>query len=106
WKQGPYAAESSRALYQQCTRLLQGKSQRVRDDGDFDDARAIGAHVVDATWSTAARVVDAYYRLPFLAHATMEPQNACPHVQADRVTIVSPMQSPVGALSRVSAITG
>jgi isoquinoline 1-oxidoreductase beta subunit len=95
WKQGPYAAESSRALDEQCTKLLLGQGLRVRDDGDFDASRA-----------RASKVVEAVYRLPYLAHATMEPQNACAHVQADRVTIVAPMQSPAGASYLVHALTG
>ncbi len=95
WKQGPYAAESSLALDEQCTRLLQGQGLRVRDDGDFDAARI-----------RASKVVEAVYRLPYLAHATMEPQNACAHVQGDRVTIVAPMQSPIGASYIVHANTG
>jgi isoquinoline 1-oxidoreductase beta subunit len=95
WKQGPHAAETSRALDEQCTRLLEGQGQRVREDGDFDGAR-----------SRAARVVDAVYRVPYVSHAPLEPQNACAHVEADRVAIVAPMQQPGGASRIANAITG
>ena len=67
----------------------------MRDDGDFDAAR-----------TRAAKVVEAVYRLPYLAHATLEPQNACAHVQADRVSIIAPVQSPIGASYMVHAVTG
>jgi isoquinoline 1-oxidoreductase beta subunit len=95
WKQGPHAQESSAALDEQCTRLLQGKGSRVRDDGDFAAARR-----------AAARIVEATYRVPYVSHCPMEPQNACAHVQADRVTIVAPMQQPGGASRVANAITG
>ena len=83
WTRGPYADESSASLDAQCAALLAGQGRRVREDGDFDRARA-----------AAARVVEARYRVPFVSHCPLEPQNACAHVQADRVTIVAPMQSP------------
>jgi len=95
WKQGPYADESSASLDAQCTRLLQGKGQRVRNDGDFDAARR-----------KAARVVEAVYRVPYVSHCPLEPQNACAHVQADRVDIIAPMQEPSGASRVANAITG
>lgn len=95
WKQGAHARESSAALDEQCTRLLQGKGRRVRSDGDFDAARR-----------AAARVVEAVYRVPYVSHCPMEPQNACAHVQADHVTIVAPMQQPGGASRVAHAITG
>jgi isoquinoline 1-oxidoreductase beta subunit len=95
WKQGPHAQESSAALDEQCTRLLKGAGKRVRNDGDFAAARR-----------TAARTIEAVYRVPYVSHCPMEPQNACAHVQADHVTIVAPMQQPGGALRVANAITG
>ena len=83
WTRGPYADESSASLDAQCAALLAGQGRRVHEDGDFDRARA-----------AASRVVEARYRVPFVSHCPLEPQNACAHVQADRVTIVAPMQSP------------
>jgi isoquinoline 1-oxidoreductase beta subunit len=95
WSQGPYAHESSASLDAQCTKLLAGSGRRVRNDGDFDRAR-----------SAAARVVTARYRLPYVAHATLEPQNACVHVEPNRVRIIAPLQSPGGASRLASRITG
>lgn len=95
WTPGPFASESSAALDEQCVRLLEGRGVRCRDDGDFDAARR-----------DAARVIEAVYRVPFVSHCPLEPQNACAHVQRDRVLIIAPMQQPGGA-SRVAAqITG
>ena len=95
WTPGPFAGESSRSLDEQCTRLLKGEGQRVRNDGDFDASR-----------SRAARVVEAVYRVPFVSHCPMEPQNACADVRADSVLIVAPMQMPGGASRVAAAITG
>ncbi len=95
WKPGAHSAESSAALDAQCTRLLAGSGQRVRDDGDFDAATA-----------AATRKVEAVYRIPFVSHCPLEPQNACAHVEADRVRIIAPMQQPGGASRIAHQLTG
>ena len=95
WTHGPYAEESSASLDAQCTKLLAGQGRRVREDGDFDRARA-----------AAARVVEARYRVPYVSHCPLEPQNACAHVQADKVTILAPLQSPGGASRVAHQLTG
>ena len=95
WTHGPYAEESSASLDAQCTKLLAGQGRRVREDGNFDRARA-----------AAARVVEARYRVPYVSHCPLEPQNACAHVQADKVTIVAPLQSPGGASRVAHQLTG
>jgi len=95
WKHGPHASETSAALDAQAEKLLASKGHRARDDGDFDAAR-----------KAAAKVVEARYRVPFVSHAPLEPQNACAHVEAGRVTIVAPMQQPSGASRVAHAITG
>ena len=95
WTRGPHATESSAKLDAQADALLAGSGHRARDDGDFD-----------ATYAAAAKRVEARYRVPFVSHAPLEPQNACAHVEADRVTIVAPMQQPSGASRVANAITG
>jgi isoquinoline 1-oxidoreductase subunit beta len=47
----------------------------------------------------AARRVEADYTVPFLAHATMEPQTCTAHVRPDRVEIWVPTQDPAIALA-------
>lgn len=95
WRHGPRAKESSAALDAQCTRLLAGDGRRVRDEGD-----------VDAAARSAKRTITATYRIPFVAHCPLEPQNACAHVEADRVRIIAPMQQPGGASRIAHELTG
>lgn len=95
WRRGPHAAESSASLDAQCARLLAGQGRRVRDDGDFDAARA-----------AAKRVVEARYRVPFVSHCPLEPQNAFVHVEKDRARVVAPVQMPGAAARAVVAVTG
>lgn len=95
WARGPFAAESSAALDAQCERLLARPGRIVREDGDFDAARR-----------AAARVLEARYRIPFVAHAPLEPQNAFVHVQRQRARVIAPVQQPAGAQRAVAAVTG
>jgi isoquinoline 1-oxidoreductase beta subunit len=63
---------------------------RSRIDGEA----ALGAERgdVDGALAGAAKVVEAEYALPFLAHATMEPMNATAHVTAARAELWTPTQ--------------
>jgi isoquinoline 1-oxidoreductase beta subunit len=53
-----------------------------------------------------AKVVDATYDFPYLAHYTMEPMNAVADVRADSCTIWAPSQGPDGVQSQVSRMLG
>lgn len=75
--------------------LLKGRGQMVNDDGDVDGALA-----------STARVIEATYETPYVAHATLEPQNCIADVRADRVLIVAPTQSPGLCSRKAHAITG
>lgn len=69
WDDGPHAALTSEEVYRQLEQALQGRGAVAQDVGDAEKALA----------SAAVRVT-ASYRLPFLAHATMEPMNCTAHV--------------------------
>lgn len=75
--------------------LAYGRVQTVQARGDYARARA-----------AAVRTVSATYAEPFLAHATMEPQNAIVKLEADRALVIAPMQSPGGASAVVNELTG
>ena len=51
---------------------------------------------VAAIFETADRVVEAEYRVPYLAHATMEPMNCTAHVTPDNCELWAGSQNPLG----------
>jgi isoquinoline 1-oxidoreductase beta subunit len=61
---------------------------------------------VDAALATAGKRIDADYAAPFLAHATMEPQNCTAHVTPDKVEIWVATQNPEAALATAAAAAG
>jgi len=63
----------------------------VEEGGSFDDAK-----------SKAAKVVEATYTVPYLAHARMEPGNATAIVTPDRVDVWTGDQSPQFGLRRAA----
>ena len=54
----------------------------------------------------AVQRVEADYTMPFLAHATMEPQTCTAHVRPDRVEIWVPTQDPSVALATAALAAG
>ncbi|CAM2006779.1 xanthine dehydrogenase family protein molybdopterin-binding subunit [Acanthopleuribacter pedis] len=85
----------------------QGSSERTED---FDrqvastaDAKAfdIRGDAVTAL-NASAKVIEAEYRLPFLAQAPLEPMTCRVHFQQDRVEIHAPTQAPALAIKAVS----
>ncbi len=96
WDEGPHRAESTASLDAACQVALdEGKSEVVRDDGDFD-----------AAFAASATSLTRRYRLPYIHHATMEPQNCFADCREDRCTVVGPMQMPSGASRLVADLTG
>jgi isoquinoline 1-oxidoreductase subunit beta len=95
WKPGPGAADSSASLEQRALAALSGSGTIAREDGDFAAAR-LGA----------ARVVEATYTEPLLAHATMEPPHALLHLSGTRALLIASLQSPGGASRMISEMTG
>jgi isoquinoline 1-oxidoreductase beta subunit len=93
WEDGQNGKVSSASIAE----LLHGglaapKAAVVRTYGD-----------VDAGLAKAAKLVEAQYAVPFLSHATMEPQNCTAHVTAERVEIWAPTQSGEAALAAAAA---
>lgn len=61
---------------------------------------------VKAAMARATRRIEADYMVPFLAHATMEPQTCTAHVQPDRVEIWAPTQDASTALATAAIAAG
>ena len=59
---------------------------------------------VDAAFDSAAQVVKASYTYPFLAHATMEPQNCVAWHSGDEIELWSGTQAPMRAVRQVSRL--
>ncbi len=95
WDEGPSAQVSSASISQLLAQRADDKAPTARHDGDPDAALA-----------SAASKVSADYELPFLAHATMEPQNCTAHVRADGVDIWAPTQFQTGAQGLGAKIGG
>ncbi|MDE1884662.1 MAG: xanthine dehydrogenase family protein molybdopterin-binding subunit [Xanthomonadaceae bacterium] len=90
--------ESSAALEAAANALLDGDTAGivVRNDGDFAKARK----------TPRTTTISARYRLPFLAHATLEPPNATIEVTPDKVVLIAGLHDPAGASQLLHAITG
>ena len=71
------------------------KSQVGRSDGD-----------VTSAMQSAVKRVEADYQVPFLAHATMEPQTCTAHVADGRVEVWVPTQEPTTALATAASAAG
>jgi isoquinoline 1-oxidoreductase beta subunit len=54
----------------------------------------------------AAKVVEADYEAPYLAHATMEPMNCTAHVTPERVEVWVGTQNPEGTLAAAAEVAG
>lgn len=71
-------------------------------DGDTD--KEIGD--TESAFEQAADVLEASYRVPYLAHAAMEPMNCTVHIQGDRAEMWTSTQDALGIKGRVASVAG
>ena len=85
WNEGATAQQGSASFAVQAATLAKGPAQRsLRKDGDFDAAIA-----------GAAKKVTGDYFYPFIAHASLEPQNCTAHWKPDgQLEMWAPSQNP------------
>jgi isoquinoline 1-oxidoreductase subunit beta len=95
WAPGPLRENSADTYAAAWDALANGERYRVRDVGD-----------VAAAFDKAAKVIEARYEAPLVAHATMEPQNCIAHVEGGRVRLIVPTQQPVSAAMTAAAVAG
>jgi isoquinoline 1-oxidoreductase beta subunit len=96
WDEGPTAAQSTAGFDAQAAALAKQPGQSViRKDGD-----------VEAALKGAAKVVEASYAYPFLAHVPLEPQNCTAEVKGGKVEIWAPTQNPDGGRQLVAKTLG
>ncbi|WP_233841187.1 molybdopterin cofactor-binding domain-containing protein [Dyella sp. 2HG41-7] len=98
WKPGASGRESTAALEQEATALINSDAApttRVRDDGDADKAGR-----------KAARRIEATYVQPWLAHTCSEPMNCLVRLDKTSAVLYVPTQSPQQAWTVVQRLTG
>jgi isoquinoline 1-oxidoreductase subunit beta len=83
WDKGPLAGLDSDGIRAAWVEVAKQDGRTIRDEGDT--AKALKG---------AASVLDAVYEVPYLAHATMEPQNTTASFHDGECEIWSPNQGP------------
>jgi isoquinoline 1-oxidoreductase beta subunit len=96
WDQGENAEVTSESLAQLVRQGLVEENAGVgRKDGDFA-----------AAFAQAQRRVESDYIVPFLGHATMEPQNATVHFRGNEVEVWAPTQNGEATLMAAARAAG
>jgi isoquinoline 1-oxidoreductase subunit beta len=95
WDDGPNAIVSSREIFRQLEEQSAQPGAVARNQGDAQKALA-----------GAAQRFDVVYRLPFLAHAAMEPMNCTVHLRKGRCDLWMGTQAPTLTQALVAELTG
>lgn len=96
WDLGPAAAQSSEGFRAKAKELLTAAPERtVRKYGD-----------VDAALKSSAKVVEATYEYPFIAHVTLEPQGATAHWKDGKLEMWSTSTLPGNGVQTVAHTLG
>jgi len=96
WDEGPAARESWAGYVEQAQTLAHKPGANVlRKDGD-----------VDAALATAAKTVVAAYSYPFIAHASLEPQNCTAWYRDGAMELWAPTQNPAAGHALVASTLG
>ncbi len=95
WDAGPNATDNSDDFWKQNEEMLKSQGQIVVDDGEYEQAMSV-----------ADKVLSRQYRVPFVSHQPLEPQNCYAHVREDSCHVIAPTQTPSGASRAAAAVTG
>lgn len=95
WEPGPNGSYDSTAFRAEMEQTAEAPGNVLRDQGDWDAAKA-----------AAARTIARTYYQAHMAHATMEPPAALANVTADGAEIWAPVQSPYGTRQMIAGALG
>jgi len=95
WDEGPNAEYDSDRYRITLSESVHAPGSLARNTGD-----------VDAALSKAARVIEAEYHVPHLAHVTMEPPAAIARVEGGKCEVWAPTQYPQEARTQAATTTG
>ena len=94
WEQAPYPADTDAIFDQIAAGFDDDPNSSLRDDGDVADV------------PQGATTLNAEYRVPYLAHATMEPMNATAHLTGGALELWCGTQSPTLAQWKCAGAAG
>ena len=95
WGDAPYPPDSA-GIFDEIAKAFDSRpNATLRDDGNVDKAIA-----------GAAGVIEAEYRVPYLAHATMEPMNATALLKDGRLQLWTGNQAPTILRGQAATIAG
>ena len=97
---GGNGATAQDDIFEQFARELDSAAAGGREKDDFASGDA------DAALAGAKQVLEAEYRVPFLAHATMEPMNCTAWVHDNRCELWLGTQNPLGFAQQVAKAIG
>jgi isoquinoline 1-oxidoreductase subunit beta len=96
WDEGPAAAQSSEGFHAKARELwTQAPHRSLRKDGDWE-----------AALKAAGKVVKADYAYPFIAHASLEPQNCTAKWENGKLELWAPTQTPERGRGMVARVMG
>jgi isoquinoline 1-oxidoreductase subunit beta len=96
WEMGPAVAQSTDNFQKRAEELLASPpANTLRKYGD-----------VDAAFQSSAKVIEATYQYPFIAHATMEPQGATAHWKDGKLEMWSTSTLPADGRQLVAKTLG
>ncbi|TDI62038.1 MAG: xanthine dehydrogenase family protein molybdopterin-binding subunit [Alphaproteobacteria bacterium] len=95
WTDSPMRDVSSKSLDEKIQAQMNEPGQTIRNDGNFDSA-------IDG----ADKIIEREYSLPFVSHATLEPQGCIAHVREDGCDIIVSTQDSSDCVFAAAKWTG